>query len=564
MKKEKLIFNFIICLAFFISVPVYALDDEKEAVTNNINDYTKENSLNESSLHSLQNGWVVENGYTYYYVNGVKVQGFQEIDGKTYFFSYVNSALKYGLQVLDGKTFYLNEAGEVQYGWQIIGNFTYYFGSDGYAYQGFKEIEGKNYFFSLVNSALKYGIQVLDGKTFYLNEAGEVQYGWHNIGNFTYYFGSDGYAYQGFKEIEGKNYFFSLVNSALKYGWQSIDGKLFYLNESGEVQYGWHNIDGYRYYFGNDGYAYQGFQNIDDKTYFFSYVNSALKYGWQSVDGNIFYLNTNGEVQYGNQTIEGRDYIFNGQGYLQGFTYDNNGNILYYHNPDGSQAKGVQRMAGRYYKFNEITGTFEGYVNQRIVIDVSYHQGTIDWETVKNSGMVDAVILRLGYASDAIDKQFLRNVSELNRLGIPYTVYLFSYAENAWEASLEADLLINTIKNNNVYIDTTLFPIFYDIESWRINDINNTDHLSKSDYESIIMTFINKVESALGIATRVYTNKNYAETRLPASVLPYVTWIAQWYSEECTYEGSYNGWQYTDKGSVPGIKGNVDMNIFYY
>lgn len=51
MKKEKLIFNFIICLAFFISVPVYALDDEKEAVTNNINDYTKENSLNESSLH---------------------------------------------------------------------------------------------------------------------------------------------------------------------------------------------------------------------------------------------------------------------------------------------------------------------------------------------------------------------------------------------------------------------------------------------------------------------------------------------------------------------------------
>ena len=104
---------------------------------------------------------------------------------------------------------------------------------------------------------------------------------------------------------------------------------------------------------------------------------------------------------------------------------------MYYHNPDGSQAKGVQRMAGRYYKFNEITGTFEGYVNQRIVIDVSSHQGTIDWEAVKNSGMVDAVILRLGYASQTVDAQFLRNVSELNRLGIPYTVYLFKYAENA-------------------------------------------------------------------------------------------------------------------------------------
>ena len=133
MKKEKLIFNFIICLSFFISVPVYALDEEKEVLANNINDYTKENNLNESSSRTLQNGWVVEDGYTYYYDNGVKVQGFKEIEGKTYFFSYVNSALKSGLQVLDGKTFYLNAAGEVQYGWQTIGNFTYYFGTDGYA-----------------------------------------------------------------------------------------------------------------------------------------------------------------------------------------------------------------------------------------------------------------------------------------------------------------------------------------------------------------------------------------------------------------------------------------------
>ena len=172
-----------------------------------------------------------------------------------------------------------------------------------------------------------------------------------------------------------------------------------------------------------------------------------------------------GTVVYGNQAIDGRDYIFNNQGYLQGFTYDNNGNILYYHNPDGSQAKGVQRMVGRYYKFNEITGAFEGYVNQRIVIDVSSHQGTIDWEAVKNSGMVDAVILRLGYASQTVDAQFLRNVSELNRLGIPYTVYLFSYAENAYEASLEADFLINTIKNSPVKIATNIFPIFYLLSS---------------------------------------------------------------------------------------------------
>ena len=142
-----------------------------------------------STVISLKgNYWSYENGYWYYYKDENKLQGFQEIDGKTYFFSYVNSALKYGLQVLDGKTFYLNEKGEVQYGWHNVDGFRYYFGSDGYAYQGFKDIEGKTYFFSYVNSALKYGLQVLDGKTFYLNESGEVQYGWHNVDGFRYYF----------------------------------------------------------------------------------------------------------------------------------------------------------------------------------------------------------------------------------------------------------------------------------------------------------------------------------------------------------------------------------------
>ena len=398
---------------------------------------------------------------------------------------------------------------------------------------------------------------------FYLNEDGTVYHGFKTIGGYTYYFGKDNFALNGFQNIDGEMYYFDEASYQLSVGLKEVNGKLLYSDKDGKIQYGWQTVDGNTYYFGSDGYAYQGFQTIEGKTYFFSYVNSALKKGWQQLDNNIFYLNMDGTVVYGNQTIEGRDYIFNDQGYLQGFTYDNNGNILYYHNPDDSQAKGVQKIAGRYYKFNEITGVFEGYVNQRIVIDVSHHQGVIDWEAVKNSGMVDAVILRLGYASQTVDTQFLRNVSELNRLGIPYTVYLFSYAENAYEASLEANFLINTIRNNNISLATNIFPIFYDIESWRINDSSNTDHLSKSDYESIIMTFINKVESALGISTRVYTYKNYAETRLPDSVLPYVTWIAQW-GPECTYEGSYNGWQYTSDGSVPGINGRVDMSIFYY
>ena len=79
----------------------------------------------------------------------------------------------------------------------------------------------------------------------------------------------------------------------------------------------------------------------------------------------------------------------------------------------------------------------------------------------------------------------------------------------------------------------------------------------------MITTFINKVTSSLGIKTRIYASKNYIETRFPESVRPYMGWIAQW-SNNFTYTGTYEGWQYTDCASVPGINGPVDMSIFYY
>lgn len=349
----------------------------------------------------------------------------------------------------------------------------------------------------------------------------------------------------------------------------SIDIKNYQINRRANINVntenektGWVKEEGNIYYYVNNNNKVKGFQTIEGKLYFFSNINYALKSGWQSLDGNIFYLDNNGMVVYGTQTIENRNYVFDNDGYLQGFKYINN--QMYYYNPDGTQAKGIQRMAGRYYKFNEITGAFEKFVNQKIVIDVSSHQGDIDWEAVKNSGKIDAVILRIGYGVRWMDSKFLRNVNELNRLGIPYSVYLFSYAENGYEAGLEADNLINIVKNNPVYIASNLFSIYYDLESWYISSTGeNSNGISKENYGNMITTFINKVTSALGIKTRIYASKNYIETRFPESMKPYMGWIAQW-SSNFTYDGTYEGWQYTDNGSVPGINGPVDMSIFYY
>ena len=508
-------------------------------------------------------GWATEDNNVYYYVNNEKIKGFQEIEGKTYFFSNVNYALKTGIQYIEGKPFYLNENGEVVKGFKKIDGKTYYFGEDNFAIKGFQEIEGKTYFFSNINYALKTGIQYIEGKPFYLNENGEVVKGLTKIDGKTYYFGEDNFAIKGFQEIEGKTYFFSNINYALKTGMQYIEGKPFYLNENGEVVKGFKKIDGKTYYFGEDNFAVKGFQEIEGKTYFFSNINYALKTGWQNINLNYWYQNENGEVVKGNQTIDGRNYNFDSvTGYLLGFKLISN--KLYYYNPDGTQAKGVQYMTNNFWKFNELTGEFEKFVRQIRVIDISSHNGNIDWQTVKNSNLVDAVILRLGYGVGYIDSSFIRNKNELERLGIPYSVYLFSYAENANEALMESNFLVNTIRSYNIHIASNVLGIYYDLEDWKINSTGENSYgISKDTYGQMITTFVDNTEKNLCIKTRVYASKNYIETRFPDYAKNYATWVAQW-SDNFTYQGPYDGWQYTSNGTIPGINGRVDQSLFYY
>ena len=107
---------------------------------------------------------------------------------------------------------------------------------------------------------------------------------------------------------------------------------------------------------------------------------------------------------------------------------------------------------------------FEKFVREVRTIDVSTHQGVIDWDAVKASGKVDAVILRLGYGVGYIDSKFIRNKNELERLGIPYSVYLFSYAESKNESLMESNFLVNTLNSTNAKIASNIFSLYYDLE----------------------------------------------------------------------------------------------------
>ena len=181
------------------------------------------------------------------------------------------------------------------------------------------------------------------------------------------------------------------------------------------------------------------------------------------------------------------------------------------------------------------------------LIDVSTHQGTIDWEKVKPQ--IDGAILRCGYGINIEkqdDAQFKRNADECTRLGIPFGVYLYSYANSVEKAKSEAAHVLRLIKGYKLS-----YPVYLDLEE------NGTQN---GAVERAIV-FGDIIEKA-GYWCGVYANLNWWNNHLKG-LDRFTKWVAQYYSK-CEYTGSgLDIWQYSSKGKVDGIQGNVDMNECY-
>lgn len=193
------------------------------------------------------------------------------------------------------------------------------------------------------------------------------------------------------------------------------------------------------------------------------------------------------------------------------------------------------------------------------VIDVSYYQGIIDWNKFASDSDCYGVILRLGYY-DTLDKMFERNINEIKRLNIPYGIYLFSYATTLNGALKEMNFTNQMINKYN--IEPTL-GIYYDIESWNTKS-SSSNNISKEKYDSIVQLFINGVSNYVSYKykVKVYSGRWYAMNRLGSIAKSYVDWVAE-YNSTCKYDSNYSMWQYTSKGSIPGINGNVDISYLY-
>jgi len=186
-------------------------------------------------------------------------------------------------------------------------------------------------------------------------------------------------------------------------------------------------------------------------------------------------------------------------------------------------------------------------------IDVSVWQGNIDWSKVKKAG-IDYAIIRCGFGGDSTkydDSKFKRNADACEKYGIPYGVYLFSYAENKTEALSEAKHVERLVKGRQL-----AYGVWLDLES------KQQSTLSKKKLADVAVTFSEYLEKK-GYYVGLYASLYWHNSKLTDSrIKAYDRWIAQWASK-CSYKKSYGMWQYSSKGSVSGITGRVDMNYAY-
>lgn len=203
-------------------------------------------------------------------------------------------------------------------------------------------------------------------------------------------------------------------------------------------------------------------------------------------------------------------------------------------------------------------------------IDVSEHNGIIDWEEVKASKQIffakeaslDFVMIRAGYGQTAVDKQFRYNASMCNTLGIPIGVYWFSYAKTVDEAIREARACLETIKDYKI-----TYPVAFDFEDDSVRVAKNKGIvITKSLATKMASSFLETIK-AKGYVAVNYSNPSYLNQYFDDSLrISYPLWLAQWPKNAvANIIPSQNPviWQYSAIGKIKGIGTDVDLNVSY-
>ena len=318
--------------------------------------------------------------------------------------------------------------------------------------------------------------------------------------------------------------------------WYYVENGVLNWNFSGAVLYGktLYYVNGGRITWDYNGMAYyNGVKYIfvgsiaQNGIYKSKYTDYNLVYadgktGWYDYGDNTYYIGSDGRPLCGNQYIDGKRYFFNANG-----------------------AKASLFGA-----------------------DFSKHQGTIDWASVKQSG-VEFVILRAavrGYGSSGnlmTDSQIAANIKGALSQNIDVGIYVFSQAVTTEEAVEEAERALDIIKGYDIKL-----PIYFDSEySGAPNRTGRADGLTKAERTSLAIAFCETVRKA-GYKAGVYASKSFFYDNLDYAALQsrgYEIWLAHYISSVTDFKYPYNIWQYTSKGSIGGVQSEyADLDIAYY
>lgn len=276
------------------------------------------------------------------------------------------------------------------------------------------------------------------------------------------------------------------------------------------------------------------------------YSNGAANNASASINGTSYTVN----ALFGISVKTVTEYTYSG--------WQTIGSAKYYYDPDTNKpVTGTQVINGTTYLFS-VTGAYD---SQCTGIDVSYWQGSIDWDKVKAAG-VEFVIIRAGYrgySSGTIvqDVNFTTYINGATAAGLRVGIYFFSQAINAQEGVEEASACINLIKSYG-----TSYPIYIDTElSGASGNVGRADNISNADRTAAVVAFCETIKSA-GYTPGIYASYSWFTSKLNFSEISgYSLWNAQWGTTNSL--SSAGMWQYTSDGAVSGISGRVDMNISY-
>ncbi len=195
----------------------------------------------------------------------------------------------------------------------------------------------------------------------------------------------------------------------------------------------------------------------------------------------------------------------------------------------------------------------------RLGVDVSHHQGAIDWQRVKAAGY-DFAFIRLGYRGYGksgtvnLDREFEKNLNGAQAAGIDVGVYFFAQAINEAEAAEEAAFVLEHLRGR-----TLQMPVVYDPESI-LDDASRTDSVSGEQFTKNTQVFCSQIEMG-GYDPMVYSNMVWEAFMFDMKkISQYPIWYAD-YEKKPQTPYAFSIWQYTEKGQVDGISGTVDLNI---